>query len=135
MSKVIRILSLSAVISASLTTLTWSRNSPAAALPAGSEAKKFAFDSTEPLADWAITGDVTVDAAKSRQDNGHSLKIGPGGKALLKLRDSDESGRVEVWIYDDGAIPEDPKANRAGPRWGLVQSDGKVLAVGVLYAR
>lgn len=130
----IRILSLSAVILASLTTLTWSRNSPAATLPAGSESKKFAFDSTRPLADWTIKGDVTIDVAKGRQGKGHSLKIGPGGKALLKLRDSDESGKVDVWIYDNGTTPENAKARRVGPRWGLVQSDGKVLAIGILYA-
>jgi len=71
---------------------------------------------------------------KSRQGNGCSLKIGPNGKALLKLRDSDESGKVDVWIYDDGTTPENAKDSRVGPRWGLVQSDGKVLAVGILYA-
>ncbi len=134
MSKVIRILSLSAVILTGLTTLTRSQNRPAAALPAASDAKKFAFDSTKSLADWTITGDVAVDAAKGRRDKGRSLKIGPGAKALLNLRDSDESGKIDLWIYDDGATPEDPKVNRPGPRWGLVQSDGKVLAVGVLYA-
>ena len=30
--------------------------------------------------------------------------------------------------------PENVKAPRVGPRWGLVQSDGKVLAAGILYA-
>lgn len=134
MLQMIRMLSLSAAIVTSLTTLTWSRNNPAAAMPAGSEAKKFAFDTAESLADWTITGDVTVDTAKGRQDKGHSLKIGPGGKALLNLRDSDESGRIDLWIYDDGAVPENPKASRIGPRWGLVQTDGRLLAVGVLYA-
>ena len=39
-----------------------------------------------------------------------------------------------MWVYDDGTIPEKPKTNRAGPRWGLVQNDGRVLAVGILYA-
>jgi len=119
---------------ASLAALIWSPSSSAAALPAGLETREFAFDSSEPLAGWTITGDVTVDAAKGRQDNGHSLKIGPGGKALLKLRDRDESGRVEVWVYDDGTTPEDAKSRRLGPRWGLVQNDGKLLAVGILYA-
>jgi hypothetical protein len=127
-------LSLSAVIVTSSTTLTWSQNSPAAALPAGSESRKFVFDSIKSLDNWTITGDVTIDAAKSRQENGRSLKIGPGGKALLKLRDSDESGKVEIWVYDDGTTPENAKGRRVGPRWGLVQSDGKVLAVGILYA-
>ncbi|GAH16514.1 unnamed protein product, partial [marine sediment metagenome] len=134
MSKVIRMLSLSAVIVAGLTTLARSQNRPAAALPAGEKAVKSAFDSSDPLANWTITGDVTIDVAKSRQGKGCSLKIGPGGKALLKLRDRDESGRIDVWIYDDGTTPEDVKARRVGPRWGLAQSDGKVLAAGILYA-
>ncbi len=92
------------------------------------------FDGNEPLAGWTITGDVTIDVAKGRQGKGRSLRIGPGGKALLKLRDRDESGKVEFWLYDDGTTPEDAKAHRVGPRWGLVQSDGKLLAVGILYA-
>ena len=129
-----RMLSLAVAAAASLAALIWSPSSSAAALAAGSETREFAFDSNEPLAGWTITGEVTVDMAKGRRSEGRSLKIGPGGKALLKLRDRDESGRVEVWICDDGAIPEDPKANRLGPRWGLMQSDGRLLAVGVLYA-
>ena len=44
------------------------------------------------------------------------------------------SGKVELWVYDDGTLPENLKINRPGPRWGLVQNDGKVLAVGILYA-
>jgi len=127
-------LSLSAVIAVSLTILIRSRNSLAATLPHGSESREFAFDSTKSLANWTITGDVTIDVAKGRRDKGRSLKVSPGGKALLKLRDSDESGRIDVWVYDDSTTPENVKESRVGPRWGLVQSDGKVLAVGILYA-
>ncbi|UCG49606.1 MAG: hypothetical protein JSU94_07465 [Phycisphaerales bacterium] len=134
MLRMIRMLSLSAVIAVSSTVLIWNRNNFAATLPAGSESKRFVFDSTKSLENWTITGDVTIDMAKSRQGKGCSLKIGPGGKALLKLRDSDESGKIEVWISDDGTTPEDAKGRRVGPRWGLVQSDGNVLAVGILYA-
>jgi hypothetical protein len=134
MFRMIRMLSLSAMIAVSLAILIRSRNSLAATLPAGGESIKFGFDSSEPLADWTIEGDVSVDTAKGREGKGRSLKIGPGGKALLRLRERDESGKVEVWVYDDGVTPEDPKASRLGPRWGLVQSDGRLLAVGVLYA-
>lgn len=127
-------LSLSAAIVTTMTTITWSQSSPTAALPAVTESKKFTFDSTESLTNWTITGDVTIDSTKNRQGKGCSLKIGPGGKALLKLRNSDESGKVEVWIYDDCTTPENAKGSRVGPRWGLVQNDGKLLAVGILYA-
>ncbi len=95
---------------------------------------KYTFDSDQAPADWAVTGDVAFDVTRGREGSGGSLKVGPGGKALLTLRDRDESGKVEVWVYDDGAAPADPRAHRLGPRWGLVQGDGRLLAVGVLYA-
>ncbi len=129
----IRMLSLSTIVLMTLTSAIWNRNSIAAS-PAIPESKKFTFDSAKSLTNWTITGDVTIDAAKNRQEKGCSLKIRPAGKALLKLRDSDESGKVEVWIYDDGTTPENAQVGRVGPRWGLVQSDGNVLAVGILYA-
>ena len=111
-----------------------SQEKPAAAKTAGERPKTYLFDSKEALAGWTVTGDVAIDTAKGREGKGGSLKVGPGGKALLKLRDKDESGKVELWVYDDGTKPANPKANRAGPRWGLVQGDGKLLAVGILYA-
>jgi hypothetical protein len=111
-----------------------SQEKSAGVLPTAREVKRLSFDGSDPLAGWKIAGDVTMDTTKTREGKGGSLKIGPGGKALLKLRDADESGRVDLWVYDDGTLPEDVKANRPGPRWGLVQSDGRVLAVGILYA-
>ncbi len=102
--------------------------------PADEQAKKFAFDDSEALAGWTVSGDVAVDATKGRRGQGGALKVGPGGKALLRLRERDESGKVDVWVFDDGTTPADVKAHRVGPRWGLVQSDGKVLAAGILYA-
>jgi len=119
---------------AGLSVPVWSQQQLAVPQPAGEQTKVFTFDGNEPLAGWTITGDVTIDVAKGRQGKGRSLKVGPNGKALLKLRDRDESGRVEFWVYDDGTKPDDPKAHRLGPRWGLMQSDGKILAVGILYA-
>ncbi|HUT57248.1 MAG TPA: hypothetical protein VNA25_05175 [Phycisphaerae bacterium] len=113
---------------------SWSQDNPAAAQAAGAEVKKLTFDNKEALAGWTITGDVTVDMAKAREGTGGALKVGPGGKAVLKLRASDASGKVEMWVHDDGTVPENAKASRVGPRWGLVQGDGKLLAVGILYA-
>ncbi|MBN1419000.1 MAG: hypothetical protein JXP34_09505 [Planctomycetes bacterium] len=106
----------------------------AIATVAAGEPRTFTFDGGEPLAGWTIAGDVAVDASKGRQAGGRSVRVGPGGEARLKLRDRDESGRVDVWIFDDGTTPADAKAHRAGPRWGLVQGDGRVLAAGILYA-
>ena len=117
-----------------LSATAWSEQQLAVSRSAGVQAKAFTFDGKEALAGWAITGNAAIDTTRGRGDGNSSLKVGPGGKAMLKLRESDESGKVEVWVYDDGTKPEDVKAGRLGPRWGLVQSDGKVLAVGILYA-
>ncbi len=92
------------------------------------------FEGKDSLAGWTIAGDVSVDMSKSRGGAGGSLRVGPGARALLPLRDEDASGAVDVWVYDDGARPENAKASRVGPRWGLLQRDGKVLAAGILYA-
>ena len=116
-------------LTASLSDSVWGQEKPANA-----PARQWTFDNNAALEGWTVTGDVEVDPAKSREGKGGSLKVGPGGKAVLKLRDTDESGKIECWVYDDGTVPENPKVNRPGPRWGLVQNDGKVLAIGVLYA-
>ncbi len=108
--------------------------SGAAPEPYRDAARLFAFDGNEALAGWKTTGNVTIDAAKGREGKGGALKVGSGGVALLKLRDTDGAGKVELWVYDDGTRPENAKASRIGPRWGLVQSDGKLLAAGILYA-
>jgi hypothetical protein len=75
----------------------------------GQTARTFAFDRADALKDWTITGDVTIDAARGHQGSHGSLQVGPGGKALLKLRDGDASGKVEFWVHDDGTSPRTPK--------------------------
>ena len=105
-----------------------------AAPPAVASARTLSFDNNAALAGWALAGDATIDLTKNRVGQGGSLKVGPNSKALLRLRHDDASGKVELWVYDDGARPENVKLNRTGPRWGLVQNDGRVLAVGILYA-
>ena len=109
------------------------QNSPGVP-PDGETVRKLTFDSDQALANWTTTGDVTIDRTKGREGAEGVLKVGPGGKALLRLRDKDESGQVEFWVYDDGSTPENSKSSRVGPRWGLVQNDGRLLAVGILYA-
>jgi hypothetical protein len=110
------------------------RGEEAGAKPSAEPGRPLSFESRDSLAGWTVTGDVGVDAARSRQGKGGSLRVGPGGAAVLKLRDTDASGKFELWVYDDGTVPENAKASRVGPRWGLVQSDGRVLVAGVLYA-
>ncbi|MHB8521276.1 MAG: hypothetical protein ACYDH9_11040 [Limisphaerales bacterium] len=112
----------------------WSQTKAVATTSASEPARKINFDTKESLAGWNTTGDIAIDTTKGRERKGGSLRVGPRGRALLKLRDRDESGKVEMWVYDDGAKPENVKASRVGPRWGLLRSDGKVLAAGILYA-
>jgi hypothetical protein len=95
---------------------------------------KYDFNTADALTGWTVAGDAGIDLTKDRQGAGGSLKIGPGGSALLKLRAQDGSGKVELWVYDDGWKPKDPNAGRVGPRWGLVQSDGRLLAAGIFHA-
>ncbi|MGO9109184.1 MAG: hypothetical protein ACLP9L_08130 [Thermoguttaceae bacterium] len=97
------------------------------------ETKRWTFDSKEALAGWTVTGDVGFDSSRSREGQRGALRIGPGGKAIIKLRDKAESGKLELWVYDDGTTPEKAKAARVGPRWGLLENDAKVLAAGILY--
>ena len=112
----------------------WSHAWSDTTLSAGETAKTWTFDSDNALTGWVIDGNVKIDSSRTRQGTGGALKVGPGGKAVLRFRDEDESGRVDVWVYDDSTVPEDAKVRRVGPRWGLVQSDGNVLAIGALYA-
>lgn len=125
-------LSLSAAVVVSLPSRVWSQEGCDCMAPASQ--KTWTFDHKDALSGWAITGDVNIDTAKTREGKGGTLKVGPGGRALLKLRNADESGKVEMWVYDDGTIPANAKAHRVGPRWGLLQGDGRLLAAGILYA-
>src|ERR1039457_3073132 len=73
--------------------------STTAALPAVGSARTLSFDNKAALAGWTLAGDVTIDLTKSRAGQGGSLKVGPNGKALLRFRDEDASGKVELWVY------------------------------------
>ena len=101
---------------------------------AGEEARRIAFDGNDALKGWTVTGDVTIDLAKAREGKGGALKVGPGAKAVLKLRDKDESGKVELWVYDDCSKPANAKVNHTDPRWGLIQNDGRDFTIGIMYA-
>ena len=107
---------------------------PAAAPCACDDAGKLTFDDKESLAGWTITGDVGVDLTKGRDGKGGSLRIGPGGKALKSSATRTPRARSSCGSTTTAPRPRTPRPRRVGPRWGLVQSDGKLLAVGILYA-
>ena len=77
---------------------------------------------------------ITEDLLPNDEKHG-ALRVGPGGRAVWKLRDSNDSGHVEMWVYDNLQVPPDPSGYHTGPRWGLLQKDGKILAMGMMYAR
>jgi hypothetical protein len=102
---------------------------------AGPERTAVSFDHQRSLDALAIEGDVSIDAAKNREGaGGGALRVEPGGKAVYKLRDANGAGTVEMWVFDGGSAPTDPKKHGAGPMWGLTQEAGPVLTVGALYA-
>ena len=92
------------------------------------------FNEADALKGWIVAGDVDLDRTKDRQGAGGSLRVGPGGSALLKLRAENGSGKVELWVYDDGLKTANGHARGVGPRWGLVQTDGRSLAAGIFRA-
>lgn len=71
---------------------------------------------------WTIEGDVQSDAAKPGPDGKPSLRVGPRGKATLKLRDADGSGKVTLFVYDDGVVASPDKKKSVGPRWGTTEA-------------
>ncbi len=108
--------------------------SVSAATAAEGDVREYAFDDGRLPAGWQTTGDAGLDASMGREGSGGALRIGPGGKATINLRDLDASGSVDLWVYDDGTVPENAKTTRVGPRWGIQQADGNVVAIGILYA-
>ena len=102
---------------------------------ARAEEKAVTFDSKDSIAGWTVTGDVSIDPDKKREGApGGSLKIGPGGRAAWKLGGADLAGKVEFWVFDDGAAAAQPKQHGYGALWGLTARDGHALVGGTLYA-
>ena len=93
------------------------------------------FDDKADLGDLRIEGSVSIDVTHNRAgDEGGALSVQPGAKAVWRLREKDGSGKIEMWVLDDGSAPTDPKEPGTGPMWGLLQEDGPVLTVGAIYA-
>lgn len=85
--------------------------------------------------EWQLTK-ASWDEAKLGPDGKPALKIEPGGKAVLKLSDSNTSGKVSMAVWDDGAkAVDDKKTSAVGPRWGITTADGRVLVGAIMYAR
>ncbi len=116
------------------TALTFLTIALAAVAAAGAdEARTFTFDDADALDAWTTKGGVELDDTHSR--SGKALRIPPGGSAVLKLTDTPGAGKVELWVYEDMTVPENPKKRRVGPRWGLLGSSAKqALTVGAIYA-
>lgn len=83
---------------------------------------------------WQGSG-LSMDANRSGPDGAASIAVAPKAKAVLPLRDGNDSGKVTFYVYDDGTVASPGKKNGTGPRWGLVQSDGRVFVAGIMYAR
>jgi hypothetical protein len=130
------VLSVLVVAVAVLSAPIWSQDKPATTQPAGAAAgvKSFTFDSNDALEGWKIVGDAALDMTKPREAKGGSLKVPAEAKATIKLDSKDGFGQVDMYVFDDGTKTADPKVASAGPRWGIVQSDGSTIAVGVLFA-
>ncbi|MFV1966278.1 MAG: hypothetical protein ACC628_12715 [Pirellulaceae bacterium] len=99
------------------------------------EERSVTFDDPELPDNMSIEGAATIDTANHRPGGaGGALRVAPEAQVVWKLRDTNGSGQVEFWILDDGRAPTDPKKHGAGPRWGLIQEDGRTQTVGAVYA-
>ena len=118
----------------------------------GAESASTTFGDPKLLKQWTLTGDARIDvrhnhAGKGKDaviededdlilaDGNGSLCLPPRSSATWKLRETDGSGKVALWVFDDLSTHADRSAYNVGPRWGLIQSDGRVLVMGILYAR
>jgi len=92
-------------------------------------------ETVKDLKQWSIEGSVEMDPAKTGPNGAPSFKVGPKGKAVLKLRDTDGSGKVSLYVFDDGTVANaDPKKTKSvGPRWGTGSADGRVFVGATMY--
>ena len=104
------------------------------AVPALAATKSFRFDAPSDLAAWRLEGKASLDTAKHAGEGGASLRLEPGAKATIALSEENCSGKVSMWVFDDGSAPADPKKYGSGPLWGIIEADGSILTVGPVYA-
>ncbi len=83
----------------------------------------------------ALAGDATPDAQKNRAGGaGGALRLAPGSQAVWRFAPEARAATVDLWIFEDGSAPADPKQAASGALWGIRQSDGPLVAVGAIYA-
>ena len=87
------------------------------------------------LHSWVVEGGVKMDPSKPGPDGAPSIKIEPKTKAVLKLRPEEGSGKVTIYLYDDGTVASPEQQRTVGPRWGLMQADGRILVGAIMYAK
>lgn len=100
---------------------------------AGAQAPAQSFESPDALQKWQITGAVQLDSQRAHSGK-RAVMLAPGARAVLNVRPTDGTGRVDLWVFDDGTSPANPKQHAAGPMWGLVQADGHMCTIGAIYA-
>lgn len=84
---------------------------------------------------WTVEGGVEMDASKPGPDGKPSIQVAPKGRATLKLRDADGSGKVSFYVFDDGVVASPNKVKSVGPRWGTSESSGRILVGAIMYAK
>lgn len=82
---------------------------------------------------WQGTG-LSEDAALPGPDGSPSIAVAPNARAVLRLRTGNDSGKITFYVHDDGTVGAPGKIRGAGPRWGIVQADGRVFVAGIMYA-
>lgn len=99
--------------------------------------KRLKFNNASIPKKLVLTGDARIDTNKNRKTSGSggSLRIGPGGKAVWRFADKANSGKVEMWIYEDMKVPGNIKRGGRGALWGVIQEDTPVLLAGAVYAK
>lgn len=85
------------------------------------------------LKSWTIEGGVQMDDSKPGPDGKPSIKVAPKSRATLKLRDSDGSGKLTLFVYDDGTVASPDKKKSVGPRWGMSETNGRILTAAIMY--
>ncbi|MBC8002564.1 MAG: DUF4962 domain-containing protein [Opitutaceae bacterium] len=90
-------------------------------------------ETVKDLKQWTIEGSVQMDPSKPGPGGGSSFKVEPKSKAILKLRDTDGSGKVSMFVLDDGLVANPNKTKSVGPRWGMTSADGRILAGATMY--